>query len=274
MANRRFEGREHAAAYLKYRLSPPQELIAEILGFLEKRRAGPYDLAVDVGCGSGQGTCLLAPHFTQVVGSDISSAQLEMALANGSIPNITYRQCPAEELPFRAGVADLVTSMTAAHWFDHPRFLQEAYRLLKPRGCLALLSYTMDMELEYQTLSSTLNGICQEIYTALLPYRSAYLSSGPLQLYKHMYESCSYPDKEWHECLRSRTAMSLSGYIGLVESFSTYQAFLNQHPDEAHKLSQEFKNRLLSAMGVSSPDTEVVVVVKYFYWLACKPDSD
>ncbi|XP_067116689.1 putative methyltransferase DDB_G0268948 isoform X2 [Osmerus mordax] len=263
MANRRFEGREHAAAYLKYRLSPPQELIAEILGFLEKRRAGPYDLAVDVGCGSGQGTCLLAPHFTQVVGSDISSAQLEMALANGSIPNITYRQCPAEELPFRAGVADLVTSMTAAHWFDHPRFLQEAYRLLKPRGCLALLSYTMDMELEYQTLSSTLNGICQEIYTALLPYRSAYLSSGPLQLYKHM-----------HECLRSRTAMSLSGYIGLVESFSTYQAFLNQHPDEAHKLSQEFKNRLLSAMGVSSPDTEVVVVVKYFYWLACKPDSD
>ena len=75
------------------------------------------------------------------------------------------RRCPAEELPFGAGVADLVTSMSAAHWFDHPRFLQEAHRLLRPRGCLALLSYTMDMELEYQTRSSTLNDICQEVST-------------------------------------------------------------------------------------------------------------
>lgn len=29
--------------------------------------------------------------------------------------------------------------------------------------------------------------------------------------------------------------------------------------------------RLLSAMGATSLDTEVTVVVKYFYWLARKP---
>lgn len=52
---------------------------------------GHFGLAVDVGCGSGQGTVLLAPYFTQVLGLDVSPAQLEMALANGSPPNVTYK---------------------------------------------------------------------------------------------------------------------------------------------------------------------------------------
>lgn len=49
-------------------------------------------LAVDVGCGSGQGTVLLAPYFTKVVGTDVSPAQLEMALTNNkNPPNVSYR---------------------------------------------------------------------------------------------------------------------------------------------------------------------------------------
>ncbi|XP_045567048.1 putative methyltransferase DDB_G0268948 [Salmo salar] len=163
MAHRRFEVKEHAASYLRSRVPPPpQELITEILGFLENMKERPFDLAVDIGCGSGQGTLLLAPHFTQVIGTDISPAQLEVALANSSTPNIFYRQCPAEELPFADGGPDLVTSMTAAHWFDRPWFLQEADRLLKPRGCLALISYTLDMDLEYGQHSHTLTDICHQ----------------------------------------------------------------------------------------------------------------
>lgn len=58
---------------------------------LSLQKGRPFDLAVDVGCGSGQGTLLLAPHFTQVIGTDISPAQLEVALANSSAPNIFYK---------------------------------------------------------------------------------------------------------------------------------------------------------------------------------------
>lgn len=46
---------------------------------------------MDVGCGSGQGTNLLAPYFTEVVGTDISPAQLELALANSRPANVSYR---------------------------------------------------------------------------------------------------------------------------------------------------------------------------------------
>lgn len=78
------------------------------------------------------------------------------------------RQGPAEELPFASGEVDLVAAMTAAHWFDRERFLREADRVLKPGGCLALFSYTMDMELEYGDVSNALNDISKEVLTQSL----------------------------------------------------------------------------------------------------------
>lgn len=57
--------------------------------FWQKGR--PFELAVDVGCGSGQGTLLLAKHFASVVGTDVSPAQLELALQHAQQANITYR---------------------------------------------------------------------------------------------------------------------------------------------------------------------------------------
>lgn len=260
-------------SYHCYRLSPPQELIDEVLNFLRKKIQDQLDLAVDVGCGSGQGTELLAPYFLTVVGIDISRAQLEIADAEEHAPNVCYRDSPAEDLPFEDESADLVTSFSAAHWFDHPRFLREADRILRPEGCLALLSYTMDFELEYGDKTPKLNEICQEFYAALHTYRKPYIGSSSLQVYKNIYDSVSYRDKEWHECLRSQILMPVSRFIGLVESFSTYQGFLEKDPIEAKRLSKTITDRLLKEMGALSTDTEVTVVVKYFYLLASKSET-
>ncbi|KAI3365826.1 hypothetical protein L3Q82_000817 [Scortum barcoo] len=242
MAVRLFEGKDHAAAYLQYRVTP-QELISRIMSYMEKKTPNQFSLAVDVGCGSGQGTVLLAPYFTKVIGTDVSPAQLEVALTNSNPPNVSYRQCPAEELPFASGEVDLVTAMTAAHWFDRPKFLREADRVLRPGGCLALLSYTMDMELEYGDVSNTLNDICKEFYAALLPFRNPYIGSSSVKIYLDMFDSCSYPDKEWNECLRVKKTLPLNGYIGMVETFSSYQKLLQKDPAEAERLSNDIRNK-------------------------------
>ncbi|XP_059184274.1 putative methyltransferase DDB_G0268948 [Centropristis striata] len=270
MAVRLFEGQDHAAAYQQYRVTP-DELISRIMSYMEKKTPNQFNLALDVGCGSGQGTILLAPYFNKVVGTDISPAQLEQARANRNPPNVSYRECPAEELPFASGEVDLVTAMTAAHWFDRKKFLLEADRVLRPGGCLALLSYTMDFELEYGDISNTLNEICKEFYAALFPYRDPYLGTSSVKIYSDMFDSCSYPDKEWNECLRIKRNLPLNRYISMVETFATYRRLVRKDPAEAGRLSADVRNKLMSAMNVSSPDTEVTMVVKYFYWLAHKP---
>ncbi|KAJ8352856.1 hypothetical protein SKAU_G00243320 [Synaphobranchus kaupii] len=272
MAHRLFEGMKHAAAYQKYRVSPSQMLIQKVMDFLDKKKGKPFDLAVDVGCGSGQGTVLLAPHFSHVFGTDVSPAQLDLAKTYGSAPNISYRQSSAEEMPFSDGSVDLVTAMTAAHWFDVPRFLLEADRLLKPRGCLALLSYTLDMQLQYgdEGCCLRLSEVCEEFYAALHPYRDACLGPCTVALYRQIYDSVPYTEKEWNDYLYV-VKLPLGGYMGMVESFSSYQALLKKDPEEAKRLSQDIIDKLLAVMGFSSVETEVVVGVKYFYVLACKP---
>ncbi|CAN9497946.1 unnamed protein product [Ophioblennius macclurei] len=274
MAHRLFEGKQHAASYWKYRISPSDQLMQRLFDFLEKQSAPPFELAVDVGCGSGQGTLRLANRFASVVGTDVSPAQIEEALQHAARPNITYKQCVAEELPFADGSVDLLTAMSAFHWFDRPRFLQEAHRVMKPRGCLALLNYTIDMELSYpDCCSDTLNQICKEFYAALQPYRSPHLGQSSINLYVEAFETIPYPDKEWQECVWDKKTMPLSSFMGLVESFSSYQALLREDPQKAVGLSQDICQRLMSVMNVTSNETEVTVAVKYFYLLACKPQE-
>lgn len=52
--------------------------------------ANTFHLAVDVGCGSGQSTHVLASRFEKVVGTDISKAQIEAAKQAAHPPNISY----------------------------------------------------------------------------------------------------------------------------------------------------------------------------------------
>ncbi|NWU98058.1 TMT1 methyltransferase, partial [Upupa epops] len=162
MATQMFEGRGHAAVYQKYRFEPGKELRQTILNYLQEKRTKPVELVVDVGCGSGQGTRFLAEHFKKVVGTDISEAQIQEAKDAPSLPNVSYLVCPAEKLPFEDASVDLLTSFTAAHWFDTEKFMREANRVLKPGGCVAISTYTVDMSPRYGNCSEKLTKIFKE----------------------------------------------------------------------------------------------------------------
>ena len=48
-------------------------------------------LGVDVGCGPGESTWILQPHFYQVIGLDTSSAMIEDATQNNEFSNVKYK---------------------------------------------------------------------------------------------------------------------------------------------------------------------------------------
>lgn len=114
-------------------------------------------IATDVGCGTGQLTFSLAQQFDHVIGLDPSAEQIQQAdAARQSITNslakqsvesgqsthqVTFIQSPAEAIPCADNTADLVTAAQAAHWFDLPRFYNEARRVAKRGAILALISY-------------------------------------------------------------------------------------------------------------------------------------
>jgi SAM-dependent methyltransferase len=120
-------------AYARFRPEYPRQLAA----FLASK-APDNELAVDVGCGNGQLTQLLAPYFGKVVGLDPSADQIANAVPN---ERIDYQCAPAERLPVPDASASLITAAQAAHWFDLPAFYREARRIAVPGAVLALVSY-------------------------------------------------------------------------------------------------------------------------------------
>ena len=122
-----------AEQYASFRPSYPDELFDWLASVAPQR-----DFAWDCGAGSGQATAALASRFKQVLGTDISNAQLASA---PSLPNVEYRITPAEISGLPEHSADLVTVAQALHWFDLPAFYTEVRRALKPQGVLAAWGY-------------------------------------------------------------------------------------------------------------------------------------
>jgi len=121
------------SAYARFRPEYPPALATCLAGLAPNR-----SLALDVGCGNGQLTRLLAPCFEHVVGIDPSADQIANAFVD---TRIEYRQAPAERIPLADGCASLIAAAQAAHWFDLPAFYREARRIAAPGAVLALVSY-------------------------------------------------------------------------------------------------------------------------------------
>jgi len=138
---RLFESSLHARLYAQFRPEPPKSLINRVIQFV--KAGAPLDRAVDVGCGSGQNTRLLAQHFSSVVATDISPAQISEARANNTSDRIDYRESTGEVIPVDDSSIHLVTACQCCHFFDLPRFFAEADRVLAPGGVLAFYGYDM-----------------------------------------------------------------------------------------------------------------------------------
>ncbi|GEO82026.1 class I SAM-dependent methyltransferase [Pararhodospirillum oryzae] len=122
-----------ADGYARFRPQYPPDLAP----FLASRCPAP-GLAIDCGCGSGQLSGCLAAAFASVWAVDASAAQIQAAPAH---ERVRYHHAPAEDTGLPPGEADLIAVAQAAHWFDLPRFHDEARRLARPGALLALISY-------------------------------------------------------------------------------------------------------------------------------------
>lgn len=271
MSYRLFEGKDHASIYQKYRFTPPEEVKNIILQYLDKKKGPPHVLAVDLGCGTGQNSRLLAPHFQEVLGIDISEGQLEVARAVLGHPNITYRMGTAEELPVPDGSVDLLTAASAAHWFDQSRFLTEANRVLKPGGCMALLGFSDNStRLHYQNCGERLNQVYEEVKQQLLPHTCSPVAAADGKL-DELYSAIPFPQKERIECIKTKSAISVRNLVGFIETWSMFQLFKRKDPQAAENLLLSTQQRFLEEMGVMSADAEIEHEQEYFCVLASKP---
>jgi len=96
---------------------------------------------LDVACGEGYGTALLAArNARRVTGVDLSPQAIAHARATyGSVPNTEFVEASCTRMPFADGSFDLVVSFETLEHIDAQReFVEEVGRVLKPDGVFLL----------------------------------------------------------------------------------------------------------------------------------------
>jgi arsenite methyltransferase len=108
----------------------------------------PGDRVLDLGCGAGWATRLLArlvadgpEGFGQAVGIDVSDEMIRRARAASSdFENILYVWGSAERIPWEENFFDKVLSVESFYYYaDQERALAELFRVMAPHGRLFIL---------------------------------------------------------------------------------------------------------------------------------------
>ena len=108
----------------------------------------PGERVLDLGCGSGWATRLLArtvgegpEGFGQVVGVDVSDEMIRRArAASKDFDNVMYVCGSAQQIPWEENFFDKVLSVESFYYYaDQERALAELFRVMAPQGRLFIL---------------------------------------------------------------------------------------------------------------------------------------
>jgi len=108
----------------------------------------PGERVLDLGCGSGWATRLLArlvatgpEGFGQVVGVDVSDEMIRQArAASKGFENILYAWGSAQQIPWEENFFDKMLSVESFYYYaDQDQALDEVFRVMAPRGRIFIL---------------------------------------------------------------------------------------------------------------------------------------
>lgn len=125
---------QSAEYYLAGRLAYPKQMAGQIVSAVG---LGSDSRALDVDCGPGSLTLLLAPLVDQIVGVDADEgmiAQARLAAQRAGIGNVAWRRLRAEQLPVDLGDFDLATFAQSLHWMKRVEVLGIVRTMLRADG--------------------------------------------------------------------------------------------------------------------------------------------
>ena len=154
-------GGEVSEYYQRFRRGYPPEVAEELTGAFGLTRD---DVVLDLGCGSGQLTRVLAPHAGAVLGMDPEPAMLAQARLATDEPNVTWLLGADSDVGALTAVLGpgrlvAVTVAQALHRMDHERLFAAVRPLLCPGGGVAVVTNGEPLWLQSSAWSAALRKV-------------------------------------------------------------------------------------------------------------------
>jgi len=105
--------------------------------------------ALDVGCGEGYGTAILASSGLAVTGVDVERSVIEAAVRSYAESGAEFRLMTSEKIPFDVASFDCVTAFHVIEHVEDPiQFVRELARVLKPDGRAMVTTPNRELRLD------------------------------------------------------------------------------------------------------------------------------
>src|SRR5713101_9183750 len=153
-------------------------------------------LVIDLGCGTGRFSELLAAHFgVQVIGIDPSQKIVDQARRKPATGKVTYRQGSAEALPLPDGCADLVFMSMIYHHLTDPRAVaQECRRVLRQGGYVCIRNGTHEGDFPHRHFFPALRALIDSDLPSRQDIRSVFTASGFSPVVHQVVTQITAPD--------------------------------------------------------------------------------
>ena len=212
--------------YARNRPQYPKELFARLSGLLEAR-----ENAWDCATGNGQAALVCAEFFEHIEATDISAEQIQQAIPH---PRVKYSLSPAEKTSFKNHMFDMVVAAQAIHWFDLDSFYNEARRVLKPAGLIAVTGYA------FPALEREMDGIMKRV---LLEAIDPFWAEGNRMIMSG-YDKLPFPFEEvpLSESFAIEVEWTLAQFLDYLRTWSAVKRFVKERGvDPTLNLQKEFE---------------------------------
>ncbi len=141
MESNRFEGER-----LDSKSTLARNNLVEHLARYRLIKGNKQNTALDIGCGTGSGSAILAKKFKKVIGIDLSGEAIQYAKRNVNGKNIEFLVGSGTKIPFSNNTFDVVAGFEVIeHIKNWKRFLKELKRVTKNKGLIYLSTPNKDI---------------------------------------------------------------------------------------------------------------------------------
>ncbi|GAB6021724.1 hypothetical protein CHUAL_004302 [Chamberlinius hualienensis] len=264
--SRLFANPVHAAIYSKFRPKTPIAVASSIIKYLGQEITPPFHRALDVGCGSGQSTRILGSYFKEIIGTDVSEAQINEA-SKDAPPNISYKVGPAEAIPLENSSVQLITGSQCHHWLNLPVFYKEVNRVLVPNGVICFYFYSLPQPAvgDDENKTKALQKLVEHAYRVeTIKYwdvRRQVIDKGFEGISDFPFKSIA------KENIFSESDITLADYIGYVTSWSAYQDMRREDPHRAQQIIENLETSMKNVMNDVKPINEINIKLHLNYFI-------